>query len=481
MLGIALAAAGVAALAWVQGLSTILAWLVQPDVLIGLFIINLVFFVFRLFSVIDAYLSPDNTDDSPDIRGWRSAVVAIALALVLTATAAPHAVLGYYTYLTHDTLTEVFSGDYLAEIELQPSPVIAEPTMTPIPTATPAPMSTPVPTPQPGETPVPTPSPEPSPTPVPSPTPEPTAEPVPVLAGTDWQERGRLTVLLVGADSAPDRSGLRTDAMMIGSIDLETGQVAVFSIPRNYGDIPLPPEIAQVMGTDVYAGMLKWLYGDAQSYPELATNGGDPGLVALRGALSELLGIPIDYYAMVNMAGFVQMVEVFGGVEIDVEHRVQVRLLSPVEGTGWQQFDIQPGMQTMNGAESLAYARSRTGTSDYDRMARQRCVVQAVARQADLPRLLPLVPDLLEVVRNNVVTDIPVETLPEMVPLRDIARLDQVISIGFTPPTYLAGRSSQGFNLPAYDRITETVQSVIDDPDEFLNQNASNPLDSAHC
>lgn len=42
--------------------------------------------------------------------------------------------------------------------------------------------------------------------------------------------------------------------------------------------------------------MLKWLYGDIQSYPELAPNGGDPRLVALRGALGKPLGIPIDYY-----------------------------------------------------------------------------------------------------------------------------------------------------------------------------------------
>lgn len=55
-------------------------------------------------------------------------------------------------------------------------------------------------------------------------------------------------------------------------------------------------------------------------------------------------------------------------------------------------------------------------------MARQRCVVQAVARQADLSRLLPLVPDLLDVVRNTVVTNIPVDILPEIVPPRDIAR-----------------------------------------------------------
>ncbi len=175
------------------------------------------------------------------------------------------------------------------------------------------------------------------------------------------------------------------------------------------------------------------------------------------------------------------MVDVFGGVEIDVEQRVQVRLLSPIEDVGWQQFDIQPGTRMLDGDEALTYARSRTGTSDYDRMARQRCVVQAVAHKGDLPRLLPLVPDLLDVVRTNVITDIPVEILPEMVPLRDIAKLDQVISVGFTPPTYLDGRSSQGFNLPAFSRITETVQTVFDEPGAFRYQSSDTLINSDHC
>ena len=292
IMGLTLVVIAAAVVIWLQGLSALLTWMVQPDVLIGLFIINLVVLLFRIISVADAYLSPPANVDQSDTSGWRSALVAIALALVLTVTAAPHAVLGYYTYLTHDTLTEVFSSESLTEFETATAPVAPTPTATSVPTATPEPTATPIPTPEPGETPAPSPTPEPTPEPSPTPQPTPTPEPEPVVAGTDWQERGRLSVLLVGSDAAPDRTGRRTDAMMVGSIDLETGQIAVFSIPRNYGDIPLPPDIASVMGTDVYPGMLKWLYGDAQDHPELAPDGGDPGLEALRGAVSEMLGIP---------------------------------------------------------------------------------------------------------------------------------------------------------------------------------------------
>jgi polyisoprenyl-teichoic acid--peptidoglycan teichoic acid transferase len=322
---------------------------------------------------------------------------------------------------------------------------------------------------------------EPTATPEPSPTPEPTPTPEPDFSGTDWIERGRLTVLITGSDSAPDRTGARTDAMMVASLDVETGETILFGVPRNYGDIPLPEHIASVMGVEQYSGMLKWLYGEAQQYPELAPEGGDPGMVALKGAVSELLGLPIDYYAMVDMAGFIDLVDAFGGVEIDVQAPVIVRLLSPIEGEGWQQFEIMPGEQTLDGHQALAYSRHRTGTTDYDRMERQRCVLTAMADKADLPTLLTIFPDLIDVIRENVVTDIPLDMLPDLVMLRDVVEVDEIVSIGFAPPEYHAGTSSGGHNLPAYDAILETVQQALEDPAQFQNTDGEDAGTQRHC
>lgn len=320
-----------------------------------------------------------------------------------------------------------------------------------------------------------------TPEPTPSPTPEPTATPEPEFAGTDWIERGRLTVLISGTDSAPDRAGARTDAMIVASMDVETGETVLFGVPRNYGDIPLPDGIANVMGVETYTGMLKWLYGEAQQYPELAPEGGDPGMVALKGAISELLGLPIDYYAMVNMAGFIELVDAFGGVEIDVQEPVIVRLLSPIEGEGWQQFEIMPGEQVLDGHQALAYSRHRTGTTDYDRMERQRCVVTAMTEKADLQTLLTIFPDLVDVIQRNVVTDIPMEMLPDMVVLRDVVDVDEIVSIGFNPPDYHAGISSGGHNLPAYEAILQTVQQAMENPDEFRNDDEADEMTRRHC
>jgi polyisoprenyl-teichoic acid--peptidoglycan teichoic acid transferase len=318
---------------------------------------------------------------------------------------------------------------------------------------------------------------EPTPTVTPTVTPEPEDEDS--LADLTWMERGRLSILLAGSDGAPDRSGVRTDVMMVMSIDVESGQISLFGIPRNLGDIPLSDDVAEILGTDTYTGMLKWLYGEAQNYPDLAPNNEDPGLMAVKGAAEGLLDIPIDYYAMVDMIGFVELVNLFGGIEMDVAERVTVLLLS-AEGQ-WEQYDIQPGSQTLSGEEALAYARSRTGTSDYARMRRQRCLIAATIEQADLVTALRVFPDMVEAIRDNVQTNIPLEILPDLVMLRDDMRMDQLIAVGFTPPDYYLGPSSQGFNLPDVQGIRETVQNVINDPESFLaDADGVDPL-GGHC
>jgi polyisoprenyl-teichoic acid--peptidoglycan teichoic acid transferase len=305
----------------------------------------------------------------------------------------------------------------------------------------------------------------------------------PAWADTEWAERGRLSVLIAGSDEAADREGIRTDAMMVATLDLDTGQATLFGVPRNFGDIPLPDDLATVMDTEMYTGMLKWLYEDAQTYPELGENGRDPGLVALKGAIGELLGLEIDYYAMVDMTGFVELVDAFGGVEVEVQAPIVVRLLSPEEEDAWVQFEIPAGLQTLDGPEALAYSRHRTGTTDYDRMERQRCMIQALAGKADMQTLLFRFSDLTEVIRNNIVTDVPLEMLPDLILLRDIVDMDQIVSIGFSPPEYHTGLTSEGHNHPNYEAILETVQDVLEHPELYLEaeDEGVSELETRHC
>jgi polyisoprenyl-teichoic acid--peptidoglycan teichoic acid transferase len=343
------------------------------------------------------------------------------------------------------------------------------------------PESTPDHTPAPEVTPEATPETEPEPTPAPAPTP--TSEPdlADEFSDEPWMDRGRLTVLLAGSDAGFDRHGTRTDSMIVASVDLDTGYTTLFGIPRAFGDVPLPDQVTEITGMTHYPGQINWLYSVAEDFEHIAGEGQDPGLVALKGALSELLNIPIDYYAMVDMEGFVRLVDAFGGVGLDVQHPVHVRIMSPVEGEGWQTFEINPGEQTLDGREALAYSRSRSGTSDYDRMERQRCVVAAVTEQADLATVLQIFPDLVDVIVDTVVTDIPIEQLPDIVMLRDEIRSDRIVSVGLTPPEYSAGTSSEGHILPAVDDIQNTVHHVLAEPDAFLDDGQPGIVDDRHC
>ena len=351
------------------------------------------------------------------------------------------------------------------------------------PSPTPDPVMTPETEPDPTPTPDPTATatPEPEPTPEPTPTTEPTPTPEPAFADADWLERGRLNVLLAGTDPGFYHDGSRTDAMMVASVDLESGTVALFGIPRSFGDIPLADHIANVLGYSTYSGQINWLYRIGENNPGLFPDAVDPGMHILEGAVEELLGISIDYYAMVNMQGFVQVVDAFGGVEVNVQQPVHVRLLNPDEDVGFQEFNIQPGEQTLDGGHALAYARSRSGSSDYDRMERQRCIVASAVEQADLATMLRIFPDLVGAIQENVVTNVPMDQLPDMVMLRDEISSDRIISIGFNPPTYVAGESSAGHRLPAYSAIRETVQHVFAEPDFYLEGGGTDLLDDRHC
>jgi TM2 domain-containing membrane protein YozV len=99
-----------------QGLSTIISWLVQPRFLVTIFVANVVVSLFRIGAVIDAYFTPCRHLEAPD-RKTHNTLALLALVLVLAFTVVPHVVLGYYTYITHDTLNTVFSSQNLTNIQ----------------------------------------------------------------------------------------------------------------------------------------------------------------------------------------------------------------------------------------------------------------------------------------------------------------------------------------------------------------------------
>ena len=263
------------------------------------------------------------------------------------------------------------------------------------------------------------------------------AQPQPSIA--PWNG-GRLNVLLVGVDQRPADKTFNTDTMIVASIDPSSGQVSMFSVPRDFEQIPLPPTwpAAAYFG-GVYPNKVNSIWTYAEGAPDLFP-GTDAtrGVNALKGTLGYMLGIQIPYYVEVNFSGFRQVVDTLGGVTIDVQIPVTDYDYPTDNGRGAIKLYIPPGIQHMSGEEALAYARSRHATSDFDRSLRQQRVITSVRQQTDVLSFLdPNKLDALgQALRNAIHTDFPRDQLPQLVSLIEKADTTNLHSLVFTPPQY---------------------------------------------
>jgi LCP family protein required for cell wall assembly len=475
MVGIAAAASLAAAVFFATGVDRALAWMVEAPVLLALLGLDIVLLAFRLFATADAYRMPPSRDEA----AWRQAgrptpspqtprsspsvglrrvgsskrgasLAGVTLALLLLLVAAPHAVAGYYVYLSHDLITSVFTAE-------PPAPSTTFDAPTPV-TAAPWPV---------------VPSSTTSVTPTLPATTVPASTTTTTEAPPEWGSDERLTVLLIGTDAGYGRRGARADSIMVATIDLRDGYVALFGIPRNTGDLPLTGDAAQALDTVLYAGMISDLYEEALGHPELAPGGGNPGAVVLRDTVSTLLGIPIHHYAVVDMGGFVDLVDAFGGIKINVKERVWVRLSPPRPGEDYRVYDIRPGVQELDGHEALAFARSRTGSNDYERMRRQRCVIMALLHQNGVAELALRFPAVVEVIRNDLQTDIPLDRLQDLIRIRGRLKTGRVYTEGFGPPEYIDGRNELGYNILDTELVQATVRAFVEDPETVLENQAA--------
>ena len=234
-----------------------------------------------------------------------------------------------------------------------------------------------------------------------------------------WADTPRLNIMLLGQDAGADRTGTRPDTLMVASIDTKTGQTALFSIPRNLENVEFPEGTVAAEefpdGFDYYGkneNLINAVWAWAEENKDLFPGDPEPGLTATRWAVEETLGISTDYYAMVNLKGFEDLVNALGGVDLVVERRIPIGGgASEVEGY------IEPGEQKLDGYHALWYARSREGSDDFNRMCRQQRIVRAVAEEADPTTLALSIPGLVTATENNIVTDIPVKNLDAFVEL----------------------------------------------------------------
>ena len=247
---------------------------------------------------------------------------------------------------------------------------------------------------------------------------------------------GRINVLLLGADAEPDRPGIRTDTVMVASVSVDTGRTVLFSLPRNLQWAPFPRSspLAKLYPKGYWCPdqscLLNAVHSEAAKHPNLFAGVADPGLAEVRGVVSEVLGLKLTYYAMVDMHGFESLVDALGGVNLDIARPVPIGGgSSPVEGYVPAGSDVH-----LDGFQALWFARSRHGSSDYERMARQKCVVNALAKQVTPLNVVTRFTELAAAGQSMVRPDVPTTQLVRLAGLADAGRRLPLASVNFAPP-----------------------------------------------
>ncbi len=417
-------------------------WL-QPSSLALMMIGNIALLGYRIWAADDAYRTaraklPAGTRPS----GTTMVLAGFGLALLLLV---PHAVFGYYDVIQYDLITTVFGSSSSTTT----SPPVTSP---PVTTET-------------GET---------------VPTTATSSTTVPTSSGFLGDER--MNILLIGGDFGVGRTGIRTDTMITVSIDPTTGETAMFSVPRNWTQVPLPEGMGiWDCGYTCYPELINELWVAGENYPEAFPGPGTPSENAVKGVISEFLGIPIHYYAMVNLVGFVDIVDALGGVTIDIPSRVVDEEYPNEDGVTTERIVIEPGLQTLDGHLALAYARTRNQDSDYFRMNRQRCVIEAMVEQADPIDLLRNFQTLANVIKDTMITDIPIDALPELLELKPLIDLENIVSVRFIPPDYHLKFRDDGEpgRVPNIELVHEHVDLVISDPQRAITELGLERLEDA--
>ena len=265
---------------------------------------------------------------------------------------------------------------------------------------------------------------------------------------------GRFNVLLMGGDSGAGRWGLRPDSMTIASIDADTGRTVLISLPRNMENFPFREGTVMdeqfpdgfscdgcyLNGVSTWAGDNTRLFGKSDN----------PGVDATVMAVEGITGLRINYWAMVNLEGFKSLVDAVGGVELTVRDRIPVGGLGS-DVTGY----IEPGTRKLDGFEALWYARAREGSDDYSRMARQKCVMNAMLQQVSPQQAISNFADIAQASTELVSTNMPASEFDRFMPLALEARGQKISTLSLVPPMINPAE-------PDIDLIQDKVDAAID-------------------
>jgi LCP family protein required for cell wall assembly len=431
-------------------------WIGQTSVLGPLAFLNVILMTYRVWASLDAYrlaLAPAQ----PDTRGLRRIggrpgqvhPLSIAgLALILVVLVSGHAMAGVWDVKLYNLARDVH-----APIAIDtPGPTSSNPDdVNPVDTATPAPVNTIAP--------------------------QETLAPEPTIQ--QWTGTSRLNILLVGYDK--QGGGLRTDSMIVVSVDPVSHRVAMFSVLRDTLGLPLPPKsrLSQLFGP-YFNEPLTNLWERADPYRNLFPHGGSDALKQALGYTFFGSQNAIQYYMAVGFQGFQKVVDALGGVTINVPSPVFDNGFPGNQGDGQHVRAFFPaGIQHMNGDQALTYARIGHvyGSSVYERTIRQQRVVVALQQGANFGEISAHLSDLVDALGQTVSTDIP-EGPDVAGPLIQLARSIKMADIksyvwATAHPDYASIRAVVKAAMTPGGGITDPLQAAVAENAPILVENGT--------
>ncbi|SDO66508.1 transcriptional attenuator, LytR family [Paenibacillus sp. yr247] len=236
-----------------------------------------------------------------------------------------------------------------------------------------------------------------------------------------WEGKQRVNILLLGGDSRGMKKNElpRSDSIMLASIDPVTKKAHLFSILRDtYVKIP----------------------GEGEDRINSAITTGGPNL-AMK-TVSDLLGIPIQYYVYTDFTGFIALIDAIGGIDIDVEKDMKY---SDSEDDHVYDINLKKGMQHLDGKTALQYVRFRhDALSDFSRTERQRKFLTAVVQKMQYTSSLIKLPKILNAMDPYIDTNLSVADMLKLGTLGYEAKADGIVSSQLPPTDLLIEKNVRG-------------------------------------
>ncbi|WP_214480757.1 LCP family protein [Bacillus sp. SM2101] len=249
-----------------------------------------------------------------------------------------------------------------------------------------------------------------------------------------------ISILFMGVDDSEARGSgnSRTDALLLATFNEEEKSVKLLSMPR-----------------DSYVYIPSVGYNDKINHAHAF--GGTDGAVE---TVENLLDIPVDYFVKLNFNAFVDLVDALDGIEVDVPITFSEQDSQDRKGAIY----LEQGLQTLDGEEALALARTRKIDSDLMRGERQQLVMKAIAEKAASLGSVTKYSAIIEALGNNIKTNL---TFDEMISFYDYATSSFTID-----NLQLQGSNAMIDGIYYYDLDEQQLENIKQELKTHLNVNA---------